>query len=84
MCLFVRPVLLSTLFHHVHRPAMAKPHRISVTRESPVQKWRMNNVINELQPVSRKCYKNSRNVGNVIDLLFFFKKPAFGDDPTGF
>ena len=35
--------------------------------------------------VSRKCYKISRNVGNLINLIFFCKKAsAFGVNPTGF
>ena len=28
--------------------------------------------------VSRKCYKISRNLGNLIDLIFFCKKACFG------
>ena len=31
--------------------------------------------------VSRKCYKISRNLGNLIDILFFCKKHAFGVNP---
>ena len=35
--------------------------------------------------VSRKCYKISRNLGNLIDLLIFSaNKHTFGVNPIGF
>ena len=49
-------------------------------RESPEMEH------NDLQ-VSRKCYKISRNLGNLINLIFFFKKTCFwtfGVNPRGF
>ena len=39
-------------------------------RESP-------EIVHDLQ-VLRKCYKSSRNLGNLIDLLFFFVSPEDG------
>ena len=34
--------------------------------------------------VSRTCYQISRNLGNLINIIFFCKKHAFGVNPRGF
>ena len=51
----------------------SRPAKSRNFRESP-------EILHDLQ-VSRKCYKISRNLGNLIDLLFSGKRHAFRVNP---